>query len=688
VIGPKGAKAKGPGKFQTRPSIEKPFEGNLKGATADVTGPHAPLQQVANDYMASTGRQNRPQQEFVNVDPGFAKTVADAYEHMAHAPNDPKVAAAYKAMIDETGAQYNALKGAGYNFEFMPASGDPYGNPRNAVKDLQENKHMYVFPTESGFGSGEITNNPLLGQSGETWGGKPVTHNDLFRAVHDAFGHSKQGVGFRARGEENAFQQHMGMYSPEAARAMASETRGQNSWVNFGPHGEANKTASPTGTVYAEQKTGLLPDEMIFGRTNREQRPVDITRGQGRKQRGALNFSDEDPFAPGSGSSEANPGFARATALRGGPVSEAPYPGIHSNPRELVANANVAPEDAIMRRLFGVDRQDLFDISKGGTRQGNIAERPYKAAANARGSAAAQEVATPENAARMQDIIGAARERPDLFKGMASWYTMDPLYDQFVKMYGPEEAINQYKRFNTFTGMASPGSEVLTELNRGTAARMMADKGKFEDFMKYGGQAEHERGRNFPKDLKAVIGHPYHSTAQAVPMAKFQNTGNVEMGSAKVPSYIAASGVPETGFQTQWPVGDAHWSRLIGLPETRTMRPEARGASASVPEMTTLTPWWQEQVAKASGLESVPAQAVAWGAGSHATGITSPIGAPKLELLAQQIEKTAQRLKVSPETARDLVIAGKAHAGHIDPKLAAAIAAAAAAITGGNNAAE
>ena len=61
------------------------------------------------------------------------------------------------------------------------------------------------------------------------------------------------------------------------------------------------------------------------------------------------------------------------------------------------------------------------------------------------------------------------------------------------------------------------------------------------------------------------------------------------------------------------------------------------------------------------------------GAGSGATGVTSPIGAGKLELLAQQIGKTAQRLNVSPETARDMIIRGQTHAGYIDPKLAAAL---------------
>jgi hypothetical protein len=87
--------------------------------------------------------------------------------------------------------------------------------------------------------------------------------------------------------------------------------------------------------------------------------------------------------------------------------------------------------------------------------------------------------------------------------------------------------------------------------------------------------------------------------------------------------------------------------------------------------MVSLGPWWQNQIAAPMGLEPVPAQAVIWGAGSGATGVTSPIGAGKLELLSQQIGKTARRLNVSPETARDMIIRGQTHAGYIDPELAA-----------------
>jgi len=346
------------------------------------------------------------------------------------------------------------------------------------------------------------------------------------------------------------------------------------------------------------------------------------------------------------------------------------FPDIYKNPRELVQEAasRVAPEDPLLKQLFNVSRQDLFDISQQGTRAGNITDAPFKTAKNPKGAAHAQQVMNPRNVQRLQDIVAEAKQQPELYKGMASWYTMDPLYRRFVDIYGPDRAIGEYNKFNTLTGMASPGSEVLTELNRGTAANMMDTLGRFEDFRKFGGVSEFKRGADFPPELAGVIGHPYHSTAQAGPMGKYLASGLLEMDSAKVPSYIVASGVPETGFQTRFAVGDAHFSRLLGLPDVRGATtkkgvPTIPKASASVPEMVSIAPFFRQKIAQPMGIEAVPAQAVIWGAGSGATGVTSPIGAPKLELLAQQIGETARRLGVSPETARDMIIRGQTYAG-------------------------
>jgi hypothetical protein len=138
---------------------------------------------------------------------------------------------------------------------------NPYMNSKDVSKDINENNHLWYYPTSEGFGSGDAapSDHPMLSQTKHLdEEGKPMLANDLFRVVHDYFGHAKEGHTFNHDGEENAWMTHKQMYSPLAARAMSAETRGQNSWVNFGPHGERNRR-NPAQTKYADQKAGLLP---------------------------------------------------------------------------------------------------------------------------------------------------------------------------------------------------------------------------------------------------------------------------------------------------------------------------------------------------------------------------------------------------------------------------------------------
>jgi hypothetical protein len=217
---------------------------------------------VAKSYAKRAGIQFKPLTDWKKVDKERAARVAAEYAAMAHAPGDPQVAAAYAAMIKETSAQYEEILKSGLKVEFIRGA-DPYAaSPRLAVLDMIENNHLWVFSTRDGFGSNatfDPKDNPLLAETKFEISGEKALANDIFRVVHDYFGHAMYGAGFRADGEENAWRAHSQMYSPQARRAMTTETRGQNSWVNFGPHGEKNRSASGSETVYADQKTGLLP---------------------------------------------------------------------------------------------------------------------------------------------------------------------------------------------------------------------------------------------------------------------------------------------------------------------------------------------------------------------------------------------------------------------------------------------
>lgn len=219
---------------------------------------------AAEKYMKDNGLGYMPVTTYAKLDKNRSAKIAAEFDKMKHDPQDPKVKAAYEALAKETLAQWEAVKATGLKVEFITGE-DPYPNPRMAILDIVENNHLWVFPTTAGFGekvSGAkaVSDNPLLQVvPGETISGREVQLNDIFRIVHDYFGHAKEGVGFRAEGEENAWRIHSSMFSDLARKALTTETRGQNSWLNFGPYGEQNRAAVSAETRYAPQKTGLLP---------------------------------------------------------------------------------------------------------------------------------------------------------------------------------------------------------------------------------------------------------------------------------------------------------------------------------------------------------------------------------------------------------------------------------------------
>ena len=238
--------------------INSPTRGSVE------RGFHPLAREVAEKYTKRAGIDYTPTREYVPVSTERAIKIAREFDVMEHAPDDPRVKEAYRALIDETLEQYKDILDSGLEVKFMDAATDPYGgNPNNSALDIVENNRMFVFPTKGNFGSDssvDTPDNPLLEETEFTAGGVTMLANDVFRVVHDYFGHVKNGVSFRAAGEENAWQAHAGMYSDKARRAMTTETRGQNSWVNYGPHGEANRTASQEDTIYADQKIGLMPE--------------------------------------------------------------------------------------------------------------------------------------------------------------------------------------------------------------------------------------------------------------------------------------------------------------------------------------------------------------------------------------------------------------------------------------------
>ncbi|MEX0650803.1 MAG: hypothetical protein WD186_02100, partial [Actinomycetota bacterium] len=170
----------------------------------------------------------------VSVDPRVGAQIGQAYMDLGD--YDPRAEDSYSAFKEETGRQFDFLtdKRDGLGLDVSVSAEDPYSSPGEMRADVERGK-MSVLSTA-------------------TTGGHPFLDNDtndMFRAVHDVFGHAGSGRGFDHHGEEAAWMRHSQMFSDRARPAMTTETRGQNSAMYFALGNQE----------FPEQKIGLLPKQ-------------------------------------------------------------------------------------------------------------------------------------------------------------------------------------------------------------------------------------------------------------------------------------------------------------------------------------------------------------------------------------------------------------------------------------------
>lgn len=153
---------------------------------------------------------------------------------------DPNASPAYRAFCDETARQFEfltrPLARGGLGIEVVIWARDPYPGAAAMMAELRERGRLRVYATAA-------CGNPHPYLSDY--------ENDMFRAVHDAFGHAAIGRGFDEHGEEAAWLAHSHLYSPLARRALTTETRGQNCALIYGNHGDG----------FPVQKMALLPEQ-------------------------------------------------------------------------------------------------------------------------------------------------------------------------------------------------------------------------------------------------------------------------------------------------------------------------------------------------------------------------------------------------------------------------------------------
>lgn len=194
------------------------------------------VQAIARQFVERNGGIDLPRVTAVNAEK--AAHMAKVYESLPK--NDPNARAAYDALNAEVSQQFKAMHDAGYKAEFVTE--DPYKNSGEMMQDVRENRRLKVFKTPSDNFHPYMT----------------PEQNDQFRAVHDFLAHAGEGHQFGPIGEENAYRVHASTLSPLARQALATETRGQNSWVNFGPNAHLPMKERP----FAEQKAALWPAEL------------------------------------------------------------------------------------------------------------------------------------------------------------------------------------------------------------------------------------------------------------------------------------------------------------------------------------------------------------------------------------------------------------------------------------------
>lgn len=191
---------------------------------------------------------------------------------------DQLLEASYRQLAKETADQFHTLP---VNMSYHRAGEGSYQSSGEMMRDIYGNRHLYVY-------QGGDPHDFLNAIDPETG----LNTNEMFRAVHDFYGHAVHGNQFGPKGEEIAYGAHAQMFSPLARMAMASETRGQNSFVNYTPINaelkqritrlnearyEANRRGQTAdvadidkllgeawqGFQFAPQKSVLLPPEFL-----------------------------------------------------------------------------------------------------------------------------------------------------------------------------------------------------------------------------------------------------------------------------------------------------------------------------------------------------------------------------------------------------------------------------------------
>ncbi|MFD0204381.1 MULTISPECIES: crotonobetainyl-CoA--carnitine CoA-transferase [Saccharothrix] len=200
-------------------------------------------------------------------DKGFCLEVADVYDRAPTWALDRELARSYQALQRVSLRQFELVVAGGIRVEPWRGAGLPYRDSAELRGQVRRTRVLKLHLTADGHGSVPgPEDHPMRADSGVEVDGVPLCHNDVFRVVHDVFGHAAFDQGFGPRGEFTATYLHARMYPVSARPALFTEQIGQVCWFFFGPHlrDRSGVPRSPGDEGYVPARNRPYPQQKVF----------------------------------------------------------------------------------------------------------------------------------------------------------------------------------------------------------------------------------------------------------------------------------------------------------------------------------------------------------------------------------------------------------------------------------------
>jgi hypothetical protein len=208
------------------------------------------------------------------LDETYCREVAEYYEHAPELAHDIRLDQLYDLLQKENLKQYQVVLDADIVVRPWAGDGQPYRSNRHLTEQVCATGTLYVYLTRTGFGPAPPTGrHPMQAPAGISAEDVELCHNDVFRVVHDVFGHIMLGNSFGIRGELAATYGHLSMYPEEVLPVLFTEQIGQICWFFFGPHladraGRLPRPGDPAylppaRRPYSKQKVFLFPQRFV-----------------------------------------------------------------------------------------------------------------------------------------------------------------------------------------------------------------------------------------------------------------------------------------------------------------------------------------------------------------------------------------------------------------------------------------